>query len=190
MDRLDRIEAGILALQISQAKTDEQISKLEKSQTKTDEQLAKTEAQVKETSRILSNVGINLGMVAEEYFYYALKSKMKLGNIKYDNIEFNLKARFKKIEDEFDLVMYNGNSIAIIEVKHKVHPNDLETLKTKKIENFKILFPYYADYKMYLGIAGMSILQDIENLAHTYGMAVLRQQGETVTIDDKHLIAY
>ncbi|TAG51188.1 MAG: hypothetical protein EAZ27_13835 [Cytophagales bacterium] len=60
MDRLDRIEAGILALQISQAKT---------------------EAQVKETSRILSNVGINLGMVAEEYFYYDLKPKMKLGNI-------------------------------------------------------------------------------------------------------------
>ena len=211
MTRIDRIEAGILALQQSQLKTDMQLAKTDAQLAKTDAQLAKTDAQLaktdaqlaktdaqlaktdmklKETSQILSNIGINLGYVAEEFFYYALEEKMKFGNIKFNNIDLNVKARNKKIQDEFDIVMYNGNSIAIIEVKHKVHPNDLQKLKTSKIENFKSLFPDYAGYKYYLGIGGMSIAQEIADMARAEGIAVLRQVGELAQVEDTALVAF
>jgi len=37
----------------------------------------------------------------------------------------NLGLKTKKINDEFDIVLVNSKSVAIIEVKYKVHPNDL-----------------------------------------------------------------
>jgi hypothetical protein len=151
---------------------------------------AQTEAKLKETAQILSNVGLNLGLVAEEFFYHSLKYKKKFGGIKFNQIELNINARNKTIQDEFDIVMFNGNSIALIEIKHKVHPNDLEDLKTRKLKNFKLLFPDFSDYKFYLGIGGFSIPKDIEEMAHKNGMAVLRQLGEVAQIDDKNLVAY
>jgi hypothetical protein len=170
MDRLDRIEAGILALQ--------------ESQTRTDAQLAKTDEKLRETNRILSNIGINLGSLAEEFFYYALMEKKTLGNITFDDIRYNVFSKTQKLEDEFDIVMFNGNSVGIIEVKHKVHPNDIEVLKSKKLRNFKLLFPDYADSKFILGVAGMSIPADTAKLAKAEGMVVLRQKGDLLEVDE------
>ncbi|MCU0338135.1 MAG: hypothetical protein MUF12_09805 [Sediminibacterium sp.] len=169
MDRLDRIEEGILALQKSQAKTEEQLKK---------------------TMQTLSNIGINLGHVAEEFFYYALEDSKRFAGIQFDDIQLNVKARNKTTQDEFDVVLYNGDSIGLIEVKHKVHPNDLEKLKTKKVENFKKLFPDYADYKYYLGIGGMSIPQETAEVAQAEGIAVLRQVGELMEIEADYIKAY
>jgi hypothetical protein len=173
-----------------QAKTDLQLHELKVAQMKTDAQLAKTDKKLQETARILSNMGINLGHTAEEFFYFSLKDKLKLGDIKFDEISLNVNRETKKLQDEFDIVLYNGNSIGLIEIKHKVHPNDIEKLKTKKVENFRVLFPEYASYKIYLGIGGMSIPQDIAELALENGIAILRQKGEIASIEAKMLKAY
>lgn len=190
MDRLDRIEIAIEELQKSQAKTDAQLAKTDIQLAKTDAQLARSELSWQETKKVLSNVGVNLGHVAEEFFYYAMLESKKLGGIQFDEISLNVNGRNKQAHDEFDIVLYNGNSIGLIEVKHKVHPDDIEKLKTKKIENFKKLFPDYADCKFYLGIGGMSIPQEIAQLARQNGMAVLRQKGEVMSMEDDALLAY
>lgn len=190
MDRLDRIEKAIEALQKSQAKTDAQLAKTDAQLAKTDAQLAKTDAQLARTEKQLSNIGINLGHTAEEFFFYALKDNKKLGKVQFDDIEHNVKAKNRKIEDEFDIVLYNGDSIGLVEVKHKVHPNDIEKLKTKKIENFKLLFPYYANCKFYLGIGGVSFPEETARLALKNGIAVLRQKGALFEMDDASLLVY
>lgn len=183
MDRLDRIERAIEALQISQMKTDAQLAK-------TDAQLAKSMASWQETKSILSNVGINLGHVAEEFFYYSLKEKKEMAGIAFDDIQMNVKSRIKGVEDEFDIVLYNGDSVGLLEIKHKVHPNDIEKLRTSKVKNFRTLFPYYADYKVYLGIGGMSIPSSVEEMAIESGMAVLRQKGEHLIVSKAPLKVY
>jgi septal ring factor EnvC (AmiA/AmiB activator) len=161
MDRLDRIEKNNEELQ-------KRIAELYELQAKTDAQLAKTDERLKRTSQELSKAGINQGHVAEELIFYSLDKNKKLGKIKFKEIDLNVNARNKKVQDEFDIVMYNGNSIALIEVKYKVHPKDLEKLKTTKITNFRSLFPDFADYKIYLGIGGMSIPKDLpKTLAKT-----------------------
>jgi hypothetical protein len=197
MERLNRIEKAIEALQQSQLKTDAQLVKTDLQLAKTDKQLAKTNAQLEksekswqETKKILSNVGINLGHVAEEFFYFALKEEKRFGNIQFDEISLNVKGRNRKTQDEFDIVLYNGDSIGLIEIKHKVHPNDLEQLKTRKVENFKLLFPDYADCRFYLGIGGMSIPAEVEAQALACGMAVLRQKGEAMELSENPLKAY
>ena len=184
MTRLDRIEKGIEALQKSQLETEEQLKR-------TDEQLAsfiaqqeKGEAQLAETKRILSGIGINLGNVAEEFFANSLQKNKKLGKVKFDAVALQLKGHKGKVQDEFDVVMYNGNSVGLVEVKHKVHPADVEQLMMRKLPNFKALFPAYSSADFYLGIAGMSIPQEVIEIAENEGIAVLRQVGNVLTMNE------
>ncbi len=166
------------------------IKELHRAQAKTDAQLAETGLTLKETAQRLSNIGINLGHVAEEFFYYALKDDPKLGDIRFDRIVLNLHSMNKRIQDEFDIVLFNGDAVGIVEVKHKVHPKDIEKLKTKKVENFRELFPDYADHKYYLGIAGASIPSEVADIAKAAGIAVIRQKGEVAEIEADGLVAY
>ena len=53
----------------------------------------------------------------EEYFYQTLAGNMKLGEIQYDDIGRNVKINSRS--PEFDVVLYNGYTIAIVEVKKK-----------------------------------------------------------------------
>ena len=177
MTRLDRIERGIEALQQSQLELAAQM-------VKTDAQLAKTDAQLAKTERILSGLGINLGHAAEEFFSYNLQKNKLLGKIKFDAVALQLKAHKGRVQDEFDVVMYNGNTIGLIEVKHKVHPHDVEQLMNRKLPNFRKLFPQYADNIFYLGIAGMSIPAEVAFLAEEEGIAVLRQAGNVLTMNE------
>ena len=204
LTRLDRIERGIEALQKSQLKTDRQLAKTDAQLAKTDAQLAKTdiqqaktdaqlalliaqqkegEIQLAETKRILSGIGINLGDAAEDFFGNTLQEKKKLGNIQFDAVALQLKAHKGKVQDEFDIVMYNGHAIGLVEVKHKVHPSDIEKLVSAKLPNFRKLFPQYADFDFYLGIAGMSIPNTAADLAEKSGLAVLRQKGDVLLMN-------
>ena len=177
MTRLDRIEKGMEALQKSQLRTEKQLAK-------TDAQLALASAQLIETKRIVSGIGINLGDAAEDFFASTLQEKKKLGNIQFDVVALRLKGHKGKVQDEFDVVMYNGDAVGLVEVKHKVHPSDLENLLRKKLPNFKALFPRYSDARFYLGIAGMSIPGSVEELARETGIALIRQKGEILEMSN------
>ena len=197
MSRIDRIEKGIIALQKSQRKTDRQLAKTDAQLAKTDAQLAKTDAQLAllisrqekgeeqllETRRIVSGIGVNLGDAAEDFFAHSLQENKVLGDIHFDSIAFGLHSQKGKIQDEFDIVMYNGDSVAIIEVKHKVHPADLDTLMKKKLPNFRALFPRFSDMHCYLGLAGMSFPKSLVESAEKAGVAILRQKGNLLVMN-------
>ena len=86
--------------------------------------------------------------------------------------------------------MYNGSSLALIEIKHKVHPSDLVKLSTTKVENFRMIFPKYKNHKIFLGIGGFSIPASIVENAKKRGIGVLKQKAETAVIESSNLIAY
>lgn len=184
MRRLDRIEMGIEALQKSQLRTDEQQSRTEALLASLIAQQKKGEVQLAETKRILSGIGINLGDAAEEFFASSLQKNKKLGKVKFDAVALQLKGHKGRVQDEFDVVMYNGNSVGLVEVKHKVHPADVEQLITRKLPNFKALFPAYSNADFYLGIAGMSIPKEVIEMAENKGIAVLRQVGNVLTMNE------
>jgi hypothetical protein len=115
---------------------------------------------------------------------------MKFGAIKYDKISKNIHIVTKKLEDEFDIVMYNGNSIAIIESKFKAHKNDVKTLIQKKATNFRSSHPDFVDYKIYLGIASFGFYPELEQYAKENGVAILKQKDDITTIEDNNLKVY
>jgi hypothetical protein len=166
------------------------VASLAIAQQKTELAQQKTETQLKRTMEVLSNVGHNNGEFAEYYFYNALRETMTLGGIKYDFIEKNIHQRSKRVQDEFDVVMYNGNSIALVECKYKAHTKDLTRLVQSKTQNFKALNPDYADYSIYCGLASFTFYPELEEQAKELGVAILKQVGDVMQVNADNLKAY
>jgi hypothetical protein len=168
-----------------------------KKQEQTSLQIAEVSLQIKETERILESVGIQLGNIghnngdfAEEYFQNALKDKMEFAGLHFDSFGKNVSWKKGKVQDEFDFVMTNGTAVALIELKYHVHISDVEKMVTKKLPNFRTLFPDLANHKIYLGIGSMAFNDEILEAASNLGIGILKQKGETIEIDTSSVKAY
>ena len=152
-------------------------------------------AEVKESRKEIGGLGKSLGMFAESYFSESLKKSKQFGGITYDHVEDDLNNTILmpngvRIDAQFDIVMTNGDSVAIIEVKSKVQKDDVKDLVGKKLDSFKKIYQQYANYKFYLGVAGLSFDKNAEQEAIKTGVAILKLSGENIEIQDNHLIVY
>ena len=142
---------------------------------------------MKKINETLGGWANNQGSFAEEYFFNSFENGQKnFFGEKFDDVKKQLKNFWQGIEDEYDIVLYNHTSVALVEVKYKAHLNDIPTV-LKKAETFRILFPNYKDFKIYLGLASMSFYPELEQECMNEGIAVIKQVGDTVVINDKHL---
>jgi len=128
---------------------------------------------------LYGNIGQNQGDVAEEFFFNSLANDTHLGSIHFDDIEKNGHKRRGKTEEEYDIIMTNGDAVGIVEVKYKAHENDLDKLD-RKMQNFKKLFPWFKDYKQYGAIASFHINDDAKREALRRGYFVLQRSGDLV----------
>jgi Holliday junction resolvase-like predicted endonuclease len=170
----------VASLAVKSAKLDEQLDKLREESLKTDEQMKRTDAKLERIGITLGNIGNNQGAVAEEFFYNSLEHNPTLGGIHYDFIDRHWSHRIGNLKDEFDIVMVNGKDIAIIEVKYKAHEEDLIKLVSKKMDNFKQLFPAYKDYTHHLVLATFSLYDELKVKALAQGVTVLQRKGDTI----------
>ena len=172
------------------AKTDAQLAKTDAQLAKTDAQLAKTDAQLAKTDSKLRQLGFNIGASVEQLFQIALEKRMTLHGIKYDGIAYNLKKQKGKVHREYDIVLYNGNSVALIEVKHSLKIDDLRKLKDEQLPDFRILFPEYSAYKIYLGAASTHIENSVKEYAANEGISVLTHDAKATELNTQPLIAF
>lgn len=173
------------------------LKELAMSQAKLDIQQAKTEAQLSKTIKKIDAIAVQMGDLghsngehAEAFFYDSLAHKMTLGGIKYDVITKNLARRRNRTEDEYDIFLENGSAIGIMEVKYKVQQNHIEKLLTKKQQNFRELYPEFKNYKLYLGIAGLSFEPNTEKQALNSGIVVLKQKGDVLEVNSSQMVAF
>ena len=146
-----------------------------------------TDKQIDNLQKTVGSWANNQGSFAEEYFFNSFENgKQNLFGEKFNDIAKNLKSFWQGMEDEYDIVLYNHSSVALIEVKYKAHENDIPTV-LNKAETFRILFPNYKDFKIYLGLASLSFYPELEQECIKQGIAIIKQVGDTVVINDKHL---
>jgi hypothetical protein len=177
--------------------TDKQFKETDRQFKETDKKMLENATELRKTEEILKNLGIHIGGMAnshgqstEEYFYNSLAENPRLGNIKFDEISRNLHFKIPNLEDEFDITMFNGNNIGLIECKYRAKEEDVIKLIDKKIGNFRTLYPLYANHTIYLGIASFSFDARLEKFARDNGVAILRQRGDVVEIEADNLKAY
>ena len=167
--------------------TDEQIKATNEQMKRTDEQMKRTDEQMKRTDEklerigiMLGNIGQNQGAVAEEFFYNSLKDTQTLAGVHYDFIDKSISRTRNGVSDEYDMILVNGQDVAIVEVKYKAHEKDLDKLLTKKINNFKKLFPAYKDYRHHLVLATFHLYNEVKERALQNNVIVLQRKGDIV----------
>jgi hypothetical protein len=162
---------------------------LTEQQAKTDRQMAKTDRQIARLEKQIGGVSNNHGLFAEEYFINSLeKGEKTLQGEKFDKL---MKTKIVKDENnrkkgEFDILLVNGKSVAIIEVKFRARDKHVDKV-LKKVKPFRARFPEYQNHQLYLGLASMVFDEDIEDKCMENGIAIIKQVGETVVIHDENL---
>ena len=136
----------------------------------------------------LGGIAHSNGEMAEEYFYSAFKADATFANEKFDEVERNMafKGIGKSKKAEFDLVLLNGKSAALIEVKYNAKPENISIEKIiSRVKLFKILAPECEGYDIYLGVAAMSFKEGLETKLHQAGIATIRPVGEKMVVFDQ-----
>ena len=178
--RLKESDKSMKELRESQKETDRIIKSMSKS---TDEKIAKNVEAIKETNKQIFGISQSNGDVAEDTIYNALEQDMTFAGMQFDFIDRNWKRKSKslKLEGEFDVILENGNTVALIETKYKVRKEDVEKLFAKaSAGKFRKLFPLYDNHKIILGVGGMSFDDDAIQEAKENGVGIIKIVGDKV----------
>jgi hypothetical protein len=102
---------------------------------------------IKAMQKELGGIGNTNGEVAESYFINSFKKYPHFAGQDFQFVEHNKRFYSKalNLKDEYDLVLYNGVSVVIIEIKYKVKKEDIEQVLAKA-ETFKTLLPQYKEF--------------------------------------------
>jgi len=143
---------------------------------------------IKAMQQEIGGVSNSNGKVAETYFVNSFMNSMQFAGQEYDEIDHHLRRKSKKLnlQGEYDLLLLNGKSVVIIEIKYNAREKDVVKL-LKKAPVFKQLFPQYANFDLYLGLAAFHFEENTENDSIEQGIAVIKQVGENMVIYDEHL---
>ena len=152
------------------------------------ESRAEFDRRMKRLDESIGGVSNSNGLFAEEYFFNSFEkgNRTFLGET-FDDIERNVKGLESK--DEYDIVFINGKSVGIIEVKYKGRLDDIPKI-LNKANTFRTNYPKFQNHKIYLAMASMTFHQRLEDECRKEGIAIVKQVGDTVVINDEHLKAY
>ena len=149
--------------------------------------MADTDKKIKSLIEQVAGITKSNGDIAEDYFFNSFqREQQNFFGEKFDKI---IRGKGQIVEDEYDVVMINGHTACIIEVKYKARKDDIPKA-LKKVNTFRINFPEHKNHKIYLALAAYSFNENLERECIRQGIAVIKQVGETVIINDKHLKAF
>ena len=143
---------------------------------------------VEGTSERVDGMSKTHGRVAEEFFHAVLLKAPCLGGMEFHQAYPNFKVtKYSGGNAEYDLLLMNGEFIAVIEIKHRLRRDDVERMREVTLPRFRYFLPQYKDKALAPAVAAITADQDAVALAHKCGYAVLRPDGQKVRADVKHL---
>ena len=125
-------------------------------------------------------VSNNQGAAAEEFYFNSLKANPVLDGIRFDLVEKNTTRNRDGVENEFDLLLVNGQTVYVVEVKYKAHEQDLRRLLDIKAVNFPRLYPEYAEHEQRFALAAFHIHDELKHAALAEGVTVLQRKGDVI----------
>jgi hypothetical protein len=130
----------------------------------------------------------NHGEFAEEYFFNSFENGNRyFFGEKYDSIKKNLKGVAN--DDEYDILLINGKSVCIVEIKFKARHDHVAKV-INKAQSFRQNFPTYASHRVFLAFASLNFTSDVEEDVKNNGIAVIKQVGDNVVVYDDNLRAF
>jgi len=148
----------------------------------TDRQFKENEKKLNEmfekTNRQIGGISRSNGEFCEEYFINSFKENPTFLGEKYDRVIEYLKPYPKAaIDDEYDLVLHNGNSVVLIEIKYKAGTDDVGKMFSK-LHSYRANYPMLKDYKIYLCMASFRFPARVRERAAKEGIVLIQQRGD------------
>ena len=170
--------------------------KFEQSRTEFDKRNAEYEKRsvdldrrIREVNEAVNGIGKSNGMFAEEFFYTTIENGEKKIFGEQFNECYNLQKRNSKeyqIMGEQDIILLSDEAVAYVEVKYRARKVDAQKI-IDKLPNIRILYPQHDSRRIYLGLAAMSFDKGVEKACNESGIAIVKQVGDTVVINDEYL---
>ncbi len=131
----------------------------------------------------IGELGDRLGDFAEGFVRPAVVRLFKERGIEVHKVTRKIEANNPQLNlaTEIDLLVINGDSCVLVEVKSNVSIDDVND-HLERMAKFKPLFPEYADKKAFGAMAGMVIPENVAKYAYRKGFFVIAQQGDLAVI--------
>jgi len=186
-DGIEALRAEVYQLMKENSQKNQELREfLEKSSQELKKMSEESDRKLNKLGKFVGGIAHSNGELAEEYFYSAFKADATFANEKFDKIKKNMAFNDGEKGAEFDLVLLNGKSAALIEIKYNAKPENISVEKIiSRVEIFKTLAPKYEDYDIYLGVAAMSFKKELETELHQAGIATIRPVGEKMVVFDQ-----
>ena len=170
-----------------QAENDVQLAKLIANSEKTDKEIDKL---LRSSKELHSNVR-NEAEACEQRFVASLRrQKLVVAGVTFDEIYSNHRKDRKNVHIELDGLLVNGDSIAILEVKKRLHLNDVTRVRDNLIGRFRELYPEHQHKRLMVLVAGENINRDAAAAALAAGFVVLSFKARRLQMQDKQLRYY
>ena len=170
-----------------QAENAAQIAKLVANSEKTDKEIDKL---LRSSRELHSNVR-NEAEACEQRFIASLRrQKLVIAGVTFDEIYSNHRKDRKNEHIELDGLLVNGDSIAILEVKKRLHLNDVEKVRDNLIGRFRKLYPEHQHKRLMVLVAGENINKDAAAAALEAGFVVLSFKARRLQMQDEQLRYY
>jgi hypothetical protein len=157
-----------------------------------DKRNAETNKQFQAMQKEIGGIGESNGAMTEEMIYNVLEKDKTFAGIKFDYIRKNVPIQTEDLRTltELDILMVNGNTISIIEAKYKVEKKDVTELVKNKLSDFRQCYPKYSDYKILLGVGGMSFTNKALEVAKKQGIGIIKVVGDKVEYNTNNITIY
>ena len=149
--------------------------------------LYKLDKRLDKIAKMVSAMNNTDGRITEEFFYCALRRAPRIGSLDFDDIRANFMAGRRGKSAECDILMTNGEFVAVVEVEHNLRESDVEKMREVLVLNFSLfLFRELSDKILVPTVVDITADSNAVTLAHEYGYAFLPDE-QKVREDARYL---
>ena len=171
----------ILELKAQMAKTDAQMAENAVQMAKTSKDIDKLSRSVRELHSHIKNDAD----ACEQRFIDGLKlQNLVIAGVTFDDIYSNQTKDRRGHHIELDALLVNGDSIAIMEVKKRLHVNDVIKVRDNLIARFRHMYPEHQDKRLMVLVAGENINDDAATAALEAGFVILSFKTQELQIQN------
>ena len=145
-----------------------------------------TDKMIKENAKLINGISTSNGEFCEEYFVNSFKENPTFLGERFDRVIDNLKPDPMIVNDQYDLVLRNGKTIVIIEMKYKAKVSDVKKMRSK-LYSYRANYPMFSGYKVYLCLASFRFRDYVKVRAAAEGIVLVQQRGERIEVVSENL---
>ncbi len=145
------------------------------------ERADETDRIVKIMSKNLGDLGNRLGEFVEHMVAPAVVRLFQAEGIEVHEVHSGYKSKRNGEGIEIDLLVVNDGTLVVVECKSRLTCEHVDE-HLRRMEKFKRVLPQYKDHQALGAVAAMVMNDGVKEYAHSQGLYVLCQSGESVEI--------